>query len=209
MIKVFLVDDHEIVLNGLKIMLKEEKKLSIIDIAFNGRELLEKLNEKKPDIVLMDITMPILDGIETSKILKKEFPKLKILILTTYTDEKTVKKMLKVGVDGYILKDSSRETILQAILKLMKGESYYDFRITQTVMNSFQQKKKENSEIDLTKREKEIVSLIANGKHTNEIAEKLFLSPLTVESHRKNIYLKLGINNIALLTRYAIERDLI
>jgi DNA-binding NarL/FixJ family response regulator len=158
----------------------------------------------------MDIGMPVMDGIEASRILKKEHPTIKILVLTMYAEQKHIKDMLKIGVDGYILKDSGKEEFLSATDALMNNETYFDKRVTAVIMNSFQpQKKQQNTYTPLTDREKEIVKLVAEGKSTAEIASLIHLSSLTVETHRKNIYTKLGMNKIAGLVKYALEEGLI
>ncbi len=208
--KICIADDHQIIIDGLIDMLKEEKQLQIIGTATNGQLLLDTLQQVQPDLILMDIGMPIMDGITASRAIKKIDPQIKILILTTYADSKTIKEMLKIGVDGYVLKDSGKSNFITAIYTIMKGENYYDTRVTEVMMHSYHPKKSSfKTPTPLTPREKEIICLIADGMNTNEIAETLFLSLLTVETHRKNIYTKLGFNKVASLVRYAIEEGLV
>jgi len=210
MIRIVIADDHQIIIDGLKSLLAQESTMQIVGEAKNGAALVQTGLMLYPDLILMDIGMPILDGIEASRLIKKEHPTIKILVLTTYADQKSIKEMLKIGVDGYLLKDAGKEQFIEAIHTLMDGNTYFDPRVTAVVMNSLQpQKKMENTLTPLTTREKEIVKLIAEGKSTAEIANLVHLSLLTVETHRKNIYTKLGMNKIASLVRYAIEEGLL
>ena len=210
MIRIIITDDHQIVIDGLKALLATEKTIQIVGEATNGADLIQNGIQTSPDLILMDIAMPVMDGIEASRILKKEYPAIKILVLTMYAEQKHIKDMLKIGVEGYILKDSGKEEFLTAIHALMNGETYFDKRVSTVIMNSFQpQKKPQNTYTPLTDREKEIVKLVAEGKSTAEIASIIHLSSLTVETHRKNIYTKLGMNKIAGLVKYAIDEGLI
>jgi len=210
MIRMVIADDHQIVIDGLKALLATEKTIEIVGESNNGADLIQYGLQTSPDLILMDIAMPVMDGIEAARILKKEYPAIKILVLTMYAEQKHIKDMLKIGVDGYILKDSAKEEFLNAIHALMEGETYFDKRVSTVIMNSFQpQKKPQNTYTPLTDREKEIVKLVAEGKSTAEIASLIHLSSLTVETHRKNIYTKLGMNKIAGLVKYAIEEGLI
>ena len=210
MIRMVIADDHQIVIDGLKALLATEKTIEIVGESNNGADLIQYGLQTSPDLILMDIAMPVMDGIEAARILKKEYPAIKILVLTMYAEQKHIKDMLKIGVDGYILKDSGKEEFLNAIHALMEGETYFDKRVSPVIMNSFQpQKKPQNTYTPLTDREKEIVKLVAEGKSTAEIASLIHLSSLTVETHRKNIYTKLGMNKIAGLVKYAIEEGLI
>ena len=210
MIRMVIADDHQIVIDGLKALLATENTIQVVGEVNNGSDLIQCVLQTSPDIILMDIGMPVMDGIEASRILKKEHPTIKILVLTMYAEQKHIKDMLKIGVDGYILKDSGKEEFLSATDALMNNETYFDKRVTAVIMNSFQpQKKQQNTYTPLTDREKEIVKLVAEGKSTAEIASLIHLSSLTVETHRKNIYTKLGMNKIAGLVKYALEEGLI
>lgn len=210
MIKIILVDDHKIVLDGLKALLSTADELEIIGEAQNGLILLHQLKTLKPDLVLLDIGMPVMDGIEAAAKIKKKYPEIKVLILSTYAEKAKIKKMLTIGVDGYILKDSDKEALLNAIKTVMfSDQKYYDHRVTDVIMNSYQPKKVDTQMPRLTKRELEITKLIAAGKTTKEVAEELFISPLTVDTHRKNIFSKLGINKSVHLIQYAIREGLI
>lgn len=210
MIKIIIADDHRIVREGLKALLSSVEEIEIIEEAANGLILLHQLKTLEPDLILLDIGMPVMDGMEAAIKIKEEFPKVKILILTTYAEQAKIKKMLKIGVDGYVLKDSGKDALLNAIRTVTNNENYYDQRVTDIIMNSYQPKKAPASgKIALTKREKEIAQLIAKGKSTKEVSQELFISPLTVDTHRKNIFSKLGINKATALVQYAIKEGLI
>ncbi len=210
MTKIIIADDHQIVIDGLKALFEEEKALQIIGEAANGLLLMKKIPSLQPDLVIMDIGMPVMDGIEASSIIKKKYPTIKILVLTTYADKYKIKKILKIGVDGYLLKDSGKSKLLEAIHTIMEGQTYYDKRVTEIMMNDHRAPKtKYQTAATLTKREKEVIKLIVEGMNTSEIAAALFLSSLTIETHRKNIFTKLGINKVASLVRYAIEEGLV
>jgi len=206
MIKIIIADDHKIVREGLSALLSSVEEIEIIEEAPNGLILLHQLKTLQPDLILLDIGMPVMDGIEAAAKIKVEFPKVKILVLTTYVEQAKIKKMLKIGVHGYLLKDSGKSGLLNAIKTITEGQNYYDQRVTDVVMNSYRPKKTTTPKsIVLTKREKEIALLITQGKSTKEIALELFISPFTVDTHRKNIFSKLGVNKVASLIRIAIE----
>lgn len=205
MIQLFIVDDHQIIIDGIKALLKEVQHIQVVGSAQDGTELMYQLSNLQPDILLLDIGMPKMDGIAAALQVKKKYPNIKILIFTTYSDPQKVKKALKVGVEGYLLKGSGRATLIHALDEIMAGRSYHDQRIVDGIMKSLQGNKK-SSPTALTKREIEVVKLVVEGYKTKEIAKELFLSPLTVETHRKNIFSKLGINKVTALVRYAMEQ---
>lgn len=210
MTKIVIADDHQIVIDGIKSLLEREIDLEIAGQALTGKELLETGLLCEPDLILMDIGMPVMDGITASREIRKTHPEIRILVLTTYTDAKHIREMMKVGVNGYLLKDSGKDQFLEAIHTVMNGDKYFDQRVTEVIMNSLQPQKKNSTILTpLSPREKDIVRLIAKGESTAEMAEKLHLSQLTIETHRKNIYTKLGMNKIASLVHYAINEGLL
>ncbi len=209
-IKIVLVDDHQIVIDGLKALLSDHEEIEIVGEANNGQEVIRNCLDLNPDLLLIDIGMPVMDGITTCAYIKKNHPEIKTLILTTFADRKNIRDMLKLDIDGYILKDSGKTVFIDAIRAVCNNEKYYDQRVVNNLMQGYSGKKDdEKQHTPLTKREKEIVRLIAQGMSTSEIAEELFLSQLTIETHRKNIYIKLGMNKIASLVRYAYENGLV
>ena len=210
MIRLLIADDHQIIIDGIRALLENEALITIVGEAVNGKELIDNGLLLNPDFILMDIGMPEMDGITAAQIIKKNHPEIKILVLTTYADQKSIREMLKIGVDGYVLKDSGKDIFIEAIQTIIAGNTYFDRRVTEVMMSSFQpQKKKLDTLTPLSPREKDIVRLIAEGKSTVEMAGILHLSLLTIETHRKNIYTKLGMNKVASLVRYAIEQGLL
>ena len=210
MIKIVIADDHQLIIDGLTAMLNSHEDLHIIGQARNGKELIRSGLSPEPDLVLMDIGMPEMDGIEASRAIRESHPQIKILVLTTYADHRKIREMLKTGVEGYVLKDSGSELFLEAIRAIAAGKTYYDSRVTEVMMESLRPKKAAVfAPTPLTDREKDVIRLIAEGKSTAEMAEALFLSTLTIETHRKNIYTKLGMNKVASLVRYAIDEGLL
>lgn len=209
MIKIVIADDHQIVIDGLKSLLEKEEHIKIVGEALNGVILLNRLPMLNPDVVLLDIGMPVMDGMEAATKIKDQFPAIKIVAVSAYTEVFKIKRMLKIGIDAYVLKDTGKRGLLEAIESVMKGGNYYDPRVKEILMDSFNSKKRQTYAAPLTKREKEITGLIAEGYTTKEIADKLFVSPLTVDTHRKNIFSKLGIKKVAELVRYAVLEGLV
>ncbi len=209
-IRVLIADDHEIVLDGYISILTQSKNFEVVAKASNGKEVLQHLQSNKTDVVLLDLNMPQMDGIETTIKVKELFPQVKIIILTMYDDAAHIKKLIDLGVNGYLLKNTDKSTLIRAIETVFEGKSFFDSEITKTIVNGFKQKiQLEHEEVTLSERELEIIALIASGKQTNEISEALFLSPHTVKTHRKNINLKLGIHNPAELILFAKSKNLI
>lgn len=206
-IKILLVDDHQIVLDGLKLMLSEQPEFNIIGEAHNGKEALSFVDKNEVDIILLDLNMPELNGFETCKVLKADFPQVSVLILSTLSDIKLVKNIVKEGADGYLLKNSGQEELTEAIHKIMKGGNFYDARIIDAILKPGSQKKAKPSHVipSLSRREKEILQLIIKEMTTSEIAQKLFIGVGTVESHRRNMISKMGARNTAGLVSKAYE----
>jgi len=209
-IRIVIADDHEIVLDGYISILSQIKNFEVVAKASNGREVLQQLQSTHADVVLLDLNMPVMDGIETTIKVKELFPNVKIIILTMFDDAAHIKKLIDLGVNGYLLKNTDKNTLVRAIETVFEGKSFFDSEITKTILNGFKQRiKLENEEVTLSERELEIIALIASGMQTNEISEALFLSPHTVKTHRKNINLKLGIHNPAELILFAKKKNLI
>ncbi len=205
-IRILIADDHRVFIDGMKAMLKEIDGLEVIADAEDGNQMIEQAGKHKPDIILTDIQMPIKDGIEATKEIHKLFPEIKIVALTMLNESMFIKKMLEAGASGYVLKTIDKEELIKVIRKVAAGEKHFSAEVTAQLMNNFSQK----SPLDiLTKREREILALIAQGLTDKEIAEKVFLSPLTATTHRKNILSKLGLKNKVELTRFALENKLI
>ncbi len=207
MIRVLLADDQQMFIDGIQSILSTVNNIEIIGVANNGLELLEKLEENQPDVILLDINMPEMDGIETCKRVKKQYPKSKILILSTYSHKSFVANLISLGADGYLLKNTGKDELVLALETVNDGENYYSSDI-KDVLN--ENKKGDGDEISfLSKRELEVLRLIGQGNTNTQIAEKLFLSPYTVETHRKNMMHKLQLKNSAELVKYAVDRGLV
>ncbi|MHA7058247.1 response regulator [Aquimarina sp. M1] len=204
MITVAIAEDHQSLIDGIDLLLKYEKEISIVGKANDGEELLTIVRRKQPKVVLMDIRMPKIDGIAATKIIKKEAPHIKIIAFSMFDQEDAVRQMVAAGATGYLLKNSPLEEVLTSIREVMKGNTYFDATIDPSFFSEdiTQQSKKQV----LSKSEREILTLIGQGKTSSEIAAIRFNSVSTVETHRKNIIRKLGLHGKGELLRYAIEK---
>lgn len=209
-IKVFIVDDHPLFRDGLISYLKDTPEFSVAGYAGNGMEALEELRKLTVDVVLMDIQMPKMNGIELTEALIKINADVKILILTMFGEVAYIKKLLQLGVDGYILKDIGKEDLYKAIRAVHEGGHFYSKEITEVMMNKIRgvSQKNFNYITDLTEREKELLYLIISQKSNQEIAEELFISPRTVEAHKRNMLAKTGSKNVAGLVIFALENNI-
>ena len=203
-IEVFIVDDHYMVIEGIRTLLQNEKDIELVGHASNADSCLAFLKNKQPDVILMDISMPGKTGIELCKEVRETYPSVFVIGLSTFNEFSSIDAMMANGASGYILKNAGREEIKQAIHTVAKGNTFLSYEAATTLKNAAHQ----NSPV-LTRRENEILRLISNGLTNPQIAEKLFLSLSTVDTHRKSIMRKLNIKNTALLIRYAIEHKLV
>ncbi len=206
-IKVLLVDDHQLIIDGLKSLLKNTDEIVVTGEANNGREALRLLDILNIDLVLMDIDMPVMNGIDALKEIKKVKPGIKVIILSMHDESGMIKNLLAIGADGYLLKSASQEELISAIKKVSDGNKYFSTEVTLSLLNGSRenlQTSKQQVEI-LTSREEEILKLIAQGFSNKEIGVKLFISHRTVDTHRTNLMKKLNTSNIAGLISYAIK----
>lgn len=215
MIKLLLADDQDILTEGLKLILGSEEDIEIVGTADNGKKAYELCRIRKPDLVLMDIQMPEVNGVEATAMIKKDFPNIKIIVLTTFNDDEYIYDALKNGASGYLLKDTSTAEILKAVRTVYKGGALIQSEIAVKVIDKFSQlaQKTEYKYIDprvelLTDREIEICRLIAEGKSNKEISEELFLSQGTVKNHITKILLKLDLRDRTQLAIFTINNDL-
>lgn len=213
-INILLVDDHNLIREGLKLILKKNKNFKIIGEASNGVEAIKYIdkNADKVHVVMLDITMPELDGFEVAKIVRQNHPEIKILALTMHSEESYITKMIDVGVHGYVLKDSNLEDLSTAIHTILEDKPYYSSDVSAIMINSLmnKDKKKQNNEIDnLTDREVQIIDLITEGLKSSEIADQLKLSTRTIEVHRRNLMKKLDVKNTAELVSFVLKSKLI
>jgi len=205
-----LVDDHQLMIDGLLGILKEEKLIENIYTCNNGKDAIDQLEHCHVDCVLMDINMPGLNGLEATKIIKERRQDIKVIIISMLSDAPVVIKLLKAGADGFIVKNTGREELVRAIEKVMNHEKYISNELNLNLYNHLSLHKSHASSVtSLTSRETEIIRYIADGMTNHEIADKLFLSPSTVDTHRKNILAKLGLKNSAALVKYAAENNLL
>lgn len=209
MVKVLIADDHQMFIDGLKSMLKQTIGIEVVGEAMNGKEVLECCSNQEVDIVIMDISMPVMDGIEATKVLLKSHPEVKVLGLSMYNDRNFISDLLKSGAHGYILKNTGKEDLLDALHTLKSGETYLGEDVSKTLLSSFLKKSKLVVEEKLSEREVEVLECIATGFTTQEIASKLFISKNTVETHRKNLLYKLKARNTAELINNAYKKRII
>ena len=209
-LKLIIADDHTMFLQGIVSLIEHESGIKIIGKAVNGIEVLNILKIQSADIVILDISMPEMDGIELSKILKKEYPFIKIIIVSTHSIAKIISRLIRIGVNGYLLKNAEKAELLEAIYSVADGKNYFSKEVEEHYSNNSQKIEKQISNItELSSREKEILVLIAQEYNTAEIAEKTFISFNTVNTHRRNLLSKLNAKNTAGLVKYAVENGLV
>ncbi|MEZ4888633.1 MAG: response regulator transcription factor [Chitinophagales bacterium] len=212
MIKVIVADDHKMIRHGIISLLKEETDILVIGEADNGKEVILLLQKKMADIVLMDIDMGDYNGIDATKQITKLYPDVKVLIVSMYSDLSYITKAFEAGAKGYLLKNAGKNEMLKAIDLLMRGETYCSTEVSAKLVAHLQGKisnKKKQEGIPLTRREMEVLKLIAAEYSNPEIAEELFISIRTVDTHRRNLLTKLGAKNTAGLVKYAIKYGLV
>ena len=213
--KILIVDDHEVVRDGLKNILNSMDNISIAGEAGNGEDAVKMYSSLKPDLVIMDISMPGMNGIEATRVIKEKDPDARILILTMHDNQEYLNQIIRSGAKGFILKNTDKEELLEAVKTVAGGENFFSKDISKLIIDNYIRSAKETEktdaykEVPLTKREIEILKLIASGYSNQEIANILYISYNTVDTHRKNIMHKLAIKNTAGLVRYAIEKGLI
>ena len=213
-IKVLLADDHQMFLDGLSSLLSQLTDVEVVAVVNNGKEALEKIPAVSPDLAILDLNMPVMNGIETAKKIVERFPQIKVLGLTMENDLQSVNQMLQAGAVGYILKNTGKSELELAIRQVMKNEPYLSQSISnqlaQNLLQNFQQKKdNQNALSSLTEREIEILKLIALENSNTEIADRLFISPKTVETHRKNLMRKIEVKNSLGVYKFAVKHKLL
>jgi DNA-binding NarL/FixJ family response regulator len=215
-IKIILADDHVIVRDGIKALLEGQHDISVIGEASNGREALQLASELKPDLLIVDIRMPELNGIETTRLLPESSPNTKSLILTMHDMEEYVLRSIDSGAHGYLLKDTTKEEFIKAIHTIASGGKYFSSTVSNILVNNYLSKRSSHIESDseketyqLTKREKEILRLIVEGINNKDIAERLEKSIRTIEMHRFNMMKKLGVKNVVEMILMAKEKNLV
>ncbi|MBS1921167.1 MAG: response regulator transcription factor [Bacteroidetes bacterium] len=210
-VNILIADDHRLITDGISKILEEEKIIGKIHTANDGSEAVNIALAEDIDCVIMDINMPVMNGLEAVKRIKQEKPYVKIIAVSMHSDASVVNKMLKAGADGYINKDTGKTELLTALGKVMRGEKYISPEISNNLFVHLNDRNVQSTEGEkpLTPREIEIIRYIADGHTNQEIAQKLFLSVVTVDTHRKNILAKLQLKNSAALVKYAAEHKLL
>ncbi len=208
-LNIIIVDDHEFFRSGLKMVINRLKYARVIGEATNGREFLELLRHKEPDIVLIDIQMPLMNGIEATRLALEEFPDLKIVALTMFDDEEYVQSMIDAGAKGFLLKNITREVLDQALLAIQDGKNYYSPELWEFFAKKVVSEPKQDDDVQLTRREREILRLICDGLSNKEIADRLFISERTVIGHKSNLLAKTNTKSSVGLLSYAIKNRLV
>jgi len=212
-IRIVIAEDHTIVREGLNMLLSSTREFEIVGEASDGREAVQCVEKLKPELLLIDLSMPRMSGMEAIIEIKKQHPHIKILVLTVHNTEEHIKAALKAGADGYVLKDATHTELLMAINTIFKGKPYLSPEVSERVIQGYLEVKKVSSPRSLwdtlTKREREVLKMIAEGYRNKEIADYFCISVKTVEKHRTNLMSKLNIHNVSALTTYAIEKGLV
>lgn len=207
-IKVMVVDDHRIVLDGLCALLDDAEGFRCIGTMENGQQAIDRLKIVRADVVLMDIDMPVMDGIEATIRIKRTMPDVKVISLTHHNERAMVQRLMDCGSDGYVLKNIDRDGLLTAIRKVMKGQKFFSEEITRKLAEREVVTVSSGASAELTEREAEVLRLICEGLSSRQIGDKLFISPRTVDTHRTNLMNKLDIHNVAGLIRFAFQNGI-
>jgi DNA-binding NarL/FixJ family response regulator len=212
-IRVLVVDDHTIVRDGICALLSLAGDIEVVGEATNGSEALKKVGELNPDVVLMDIAMPIMGGLEATRRINKEFPRTRVLVLTQYDDKEYFFPVIESGASGFISKAAASSELTTGIRSVFRGDSYLSPPVTRFLVENYQHTAGERAGRDpynqLTGREREVLKLLAEGHNTQEIAEMLVITPKTVEGHKTNLMAKLGVHNRVELVKYALRKGII
>jgi two-component system response regulator NreC len=212
-VRVLIADDHGVVRKGLRLLLEQYPELEVVGEAANGREVVRLAAETQPDVVLMDIAMPLLNGIDAAEQIRKADDRIGLVILTMHADEEYLLRALNAGVKGYLLKESAEQDLLRAVLTVAQGKPFFSPAITETLLEDYMRVLKQHSLSDsfelLTNREKEVLQLLAEGKTNKDVAALLNIGVSTVESHRTNLMQKLNLHNTAELVLYAVRKNVV
>lgn len=209
MIRIIIADDHQMFIDGLKLIIQSFENIEVVGEASNGEQVLELLEKTPIEIAILDINMPGMDGIETAKAIRKKFPEIKVLMVTMYKQKEFITQLVAAGVSGYILKNTGAEELHDAIRVIHEGGEFFGEEITKEILHGMRHHASLPEPAQFSKREHEILKLLAEELTTQEIADKLFISFHTVESHRKNMLMKAGVKNTPGLIRYGIHIGLI
>lgn len=211
-IKVLIADDHKMFREGIHSLLEKEEEIIVVGEAGSSREIMNIVEEKEIDVVLMDIDLGDSSGIDSTQIITEKYPDIKVLALSMHGESNYIVKMLDAGATGYILKNTGRDEMISAIKTVAAGDSYYSSQVSAKLIEQLHRKtgpKKDKKDVPLSNREIEVLKLISEEYSNPEIAEKLFISIRTVDTHRRNLLEKLGVKNTAGLVKYAISKGLL
>ncbi len=212
-VSVLLVDDHTVVRQGLRALLQPEEDIEVIGEAENGREAVQLAKKNPPDVVLMDIAMPLLNGLEATRQILKSSPSTRVLVLTSYSDDECVHQLTDAGISGYLIKQTAANDLVKAIREVQKGNAFFSPTIAKRLRDqcreAFANGQPVKKTVELTSREAEVLQLIAEGFSNKQIASELGISIKTVEKHRQQVMNKLNIHDVAGLTRYAISKGMV
>jgi two-component system response regulator NreC len=212
-LRILLADDHIVMRTGLRVLLERQPNLEVVGEAENGRDSIQLAASLRPDVVVMDVGMPVLNGIEATKTIVTDDPNIAVVILSMHADESYVMRALKAGARGYLLKDSAAADLIGAIQATSQGKSFFSPKVSRILAEDYVRVLKQKGAVDtydlLTSREREILQLLAEGKTNKEVATALNISPYTVETHRSHILQKLNLHNSAELVLYAVRKGII
>ena len=209
MIRVLIADDHAVVAEGLKSLIEAQSDMQVVAIAADGREAVRRTEELQPDVLLMDLSMPELNGADATRVILEQDPSRKVIVLSMYADHEYVRRALKAGALGYVVKRSAAKDVVDAIRSVQNGQRYISPAVADAVIEEGGKAGKEDRLARLSTREREVLQLLAEGRTGSEIAQRLSLSPKTVETYRARLVEKLGIRDVAGLVRFAIQRGII
>ncbi len=209
MIKVVIADDHSVVRDGLRFLLEAEGDISVVGGAANGNEAVRLARQLTPDVVIMDVTMPQLNGVEATLAIHEACPTVQVLMLSMHSTAEHIYRALQAGAAGYLLKESAGPEVVAAVRTVYAGRRYLSQKIAETVIDDYIRERRATSPLDsLSRRERQILQLIAEGRSTADAAKLLFLSPKTVETYRSRMMVKLGVPDFAALVRFAVQHGL-
>jgi len=212
MIRIILCDDHKIITEGISDLLSSEEDIQIVAVCHNGQEVLDTLISSDPDILLLDIDMPVMNGFECAEAVLEKDPRVKIAMLTMHEEKALIKRFIEIGVKGYFLKTIGKEELMRALRRIAEGEDYFPSDVTKALLREkivSPNITKDPLLSELSDRETEIIRYVAKGKSNKEIAEDLYISPRTVDTHRSNIMRKLDVHNVAGIIRFAFVNGLV
>ena len=208
-IRILIADDHGVVAEGLKLLVEAESDMQVVALVGDGREAVQQARDSQPDVVLMDLSMPELNGADATRAILQRDPKCRVIVLSMYAQREYVRRALKAGAAGYVVKRSAAKEVVEAIRAVHAGQRYLSPRVADVVLEDYSDDKQDDPLARLSAREREVLQLLAEGRTGAEIAQRLSLSQKTVETYRARLVEKLGIRDLAGLVRFAIQRGLV